>query len=115
MFVTYWLYIFFRDNINTDIYGANIFNKFLKESRLSPNTNIYDVETCPELSFCESMAQSCVSILVETGVHQTDSNFLVHHSHRDFLPIEKSLCKPTLISENVSQAIESVLKLEKFK
>lgn len=59
-------------------------------------------------------AKACISILVETGVHQRDSEFMSEHSPRDFLGIEESLCKPAFIVKDVGEAINLAFKEEKF-
>lgn len=59
-------------------------------------------------------AKACISILVETGVHQRDSDFISEHSPRDFLPVEDGLGKPAFIVKHVGEAINVAFKEEKF-
>ena len=59
-------------------------------------------------------AKACISILVETGVHKRDSDFISEHSPRDFLPVEDGLCKPAFVVEHVGEAIKVAFKEEKF-
>lgn len=59
-------------------------------------------------------AQACISILVETGVHQRDSKFVPEHCPRDFLPVDDSLCKPAFVVKDVGEAINLAFKEEKY-
>lgn len=63
----------------------------------------------------EPSVKACISILVETGVHQRDSKFIPEHSPRDFLPVDDGLCKPAFIVKDVGQAINLAFKEEKFE
>lgn len=59
-------------------------------------------------------AKACISILVETGVHKRESDFIAEHNPRDFLPVEESLIKPAFVVEHVGEAIKVAFKEEKF-
>lgn len=60
-------------------------------------------------------AKTCVSVLVETGVHRRDSEFSAEHCQRDFLPVEDALCKPAFVVDNVGCAIDLAFKEEKYE
>ncbi|XP_076245744.1 haloacid dehalogenase-like hydrolase domain-containing 5 [Calliopsis andreniformis] len=102
------------DNINTDIFGANLYDKYLlsctKKQVLKPHKlqKLLGKEVKPP------SAKACISILVETGVHQRDSEFRVEHNPRDFLQVEDGLCKPAFIVKDVGEAINLTFKEEKF-
>lgn len=102
------------DNINTDIFGANLYDKYLafcaKEEVLKSDKlkKLLGKDVKPPT------AKACISILVETGVHQKDSNFIAEHSPRDFLPVEDGLCKPAFVVNHVGDAISLAFKEEKF-
>lgn len=102
------------DNINTDIFGANLYDKYLsycaKEEALKSDKlkKLLDKDIKPP------NAKACISILVETGVHQRDSDFISEHSPRDFLPVEDGLGKPAFVVKHVGEAINVAFKEEKF-
>ena len=102
------------DNINTDIFGANLYDKYLsnraKKEVLKPDKlhKLLGKEVEPP------SAKACISILVETGVHQRDSEFMHEHNPRDFLAMEDSLCKPAFVMKDVGEAINLAFKEEKF-
>lgn len=103
------------DNINTDVFGANLYDKYLSRYEFGEGTKSRSLEKLFSGNMKSPDAKACISILVETGVHQRDSKFIPDHSPRDFLPIEDSLCKPAFIVKDVGQAIDLVFKEEKFE
>ncbi|XP_014612886.1 PREDICTED: cat eye syndrome critical region protein 5-like [Polistes canadensis] len=102
------------DNINTDIFGANLYDKYLSRYEAGGGTKSRSLEKLLGKTMKGPTAKACISILVETGVHQRDSQFINEHSPRDFLPIEDGLCKPAFIVDHVGNAIDLVFKEEKF-
>lgn len=108
------LYIFFRDNINTDVFGANLYDKYLLFCAEKEVLEPHKLQKILGRDVEPPSAKACISILVETGVHQRDSKFIPEHCSRDFLPIEDGLCKPAFVVENVSKAINLAFKEEKF-
>ncbi|KAJ8686381.1 hypothetical protein QAD02_022175 [Eretmocerus hayati] len=102
------------DNINTDVYGANLYNNFLKTEKYG-NSPSYSSAILKNIQKSESRAKTCSSILVETGVHHKDSKFLERHSHATFMPLDKRLLTPSFISQDVSCAIDTVFEKENFK
>ncbi|XP_015594726.1 haloacid dehalogenase-like hydrolase domain-containing 5 [Cephus cinctus] len=102
------------DNINTDVFGANLYDKYL-----SSHYSLKDSKTRRPVPFVDTQngtprAKACISILVETGVHKRDAEFNPDHSARDFLPIDEALCKPAFIVKDVSYAIDLAFKEEAF-
>lgn len=102
------------DNINTDIFGANLYDKYLSRYGSREGSKAHSLEKLLGKNVKGPSAKACISILVETGVHQRDSNFIPDHSPRDFLPVEDGLCKPAFIVDDVGEAINLAFKEEKF-
>ncbi|XP_066595532.1 haloacid dehalogenase-like hydrolase domain-containing 5 [Prorops nasuta] len=103
------------DNINTDVFGANLYDKYLaraQDGAESLSGRILERILGKDLR--KPTSKACISILVETGVHKRDSEFMSDHSPRDFIPVEEALYKPAFIVEDASKAIELALKEEKF-
>lgn len=105
---------YFSDNINTDIFGANLYDKYLSHYESGGGTKSRSLEKLLGKNMKPPSAKACISILVETGVHQRDSEFIPEHSPRDFLPAEDGLCKPAFIVQDVGEAIDLAFKEEKF-
>lgn len=68
----------------------------------------------------EDFAESCATILVESGVYSPQHAELqskhspVSYQHRDFHHEETSLNKPKFVCKNVLEAVDLVSNLEKF-
>jgi len=60
-------------------------------------------------------AESCFSVLVETGVHSPGAATALDHSPRDFLPVEDGLEEPTHVVTNVLEAVDLVFSKENFR
>lgn len=110
------------DNINTDVYGANLYNQYLAQRKASGRMKqVARMRTIEDLLQADPSdwymgAESCFSILVETGVYSTDrEESLLDHSPRDFLPVEEKLREPNFTVKNVTKAIELVLQQESFQ
>lgn len=113
---------FFRDNLDTDIYGANLCHEYLKEFHKTSGDNgekqlkspyhqskPNGISWLPEVKRVES-------ILVQTGVsHQDDSKLsngnAARFLHRDtvYLP---HLRRANHVVENIAEAVELILKQE---
>ena len=66
-----------------------------------------------------SGAQTCHSILVETGVYSGSKldNMALNHSQRDFLSVDvehESYQEPTMIVPHVLEAVKAIFRLENF-
>ncbi|KAK2583939.1 hypothetical protein KPH14_001200 [Odynerus spinipes] len=96
------------DNINTDIFGANLYDKYLSSYESEEGTTSRSLENLLGKDMKEPSAKACISILVKTGVHQRESQFIVEHSPRDFLPVEDGLCKPAFIVEHVVKSFSTL-------
>ena len=122
------------DNICTDIFGANLYNRYLaargaynesynrrrvasgggrvgrggsEESHLTRSRDI-DHLVRSEGQICG--ASNCYSVLVRTGVF----GGTLEHSPRDFLPVESSFQEPTYAVNNVDEAVTLIFKEEDF-
>jgi len=113
------------DNICTDIFGANLYNKYLesrqidkklmtqaKIQNLGHNSRSIDdlIGAVDELKG----AINCYSVLVETGVFSRAGGVPVSldHSPRDFLPVENSYQEPSYCTNNVLDAVDLIFKKE---
>ncbi|KAM8971848.1 haloacid dehalogenase-like hydrolase domain-containing 5 [Pelodytes ibericus] len=94
------------DNPMADVYGANLYNRYLQSQQAKLEAG---------------RPQSCQSILVCTGVYgnqrevppdpQESVTQTVFHGHRDFR-LDPSLVEATHVVEDVSQAVDLVLRKE---
>lgn len=114
------------DNICTDIFGANLYNKYLERQRLDTavmtqakvlqDLGSRSIEGLlgTEGELCG--AEACYSVLVETGVFTRDGGQLpsLEHSPRDFLPVESSYQEPALTGKNVLEAVELICRREQW-
>ncbi|KAI5093449.1 hypothetical protein C0J45_16587 [Silurus meridionalis] len=125
------------DNLMTDIYGANLYNRYLKErmSRKSGQmqqaltgtgasvSQDEDTDNDWESELASPSATSCKSILVCTGVYNPHTELLkgtnqciketVFHGHRDFR-VEPALIEPYNVVQDVHAAVELIFEMEKF-
>lgn len=109
---------FVGDNICTDIFGANLYHKYLarhKEEILLKSNNSRSIDHLLDVELNEG-AESCYSVLVETGVYsgKKDHNMTLNHSPRDFLPVEETYQTPTMIAPHVLKAVEAIFRRENF-
>lgn len=112
---------FFRDNLDTDIYGANLCHEYLKVFHKTRGNNGEK-----QLNSCHQSKQNGInwlpevksieSILVQTGVSQQDDSkpsnadgarFL----HRDTV-YHPHLRRANHVVENIAEAVELILKQE---
>lgn len=90
------------DNVNTDIFGANLFNDII-------TNETKDTEQCNNI-------KNCYSVLVKTGVYnENQTNNELNHMHRDFTHFGRCYYKPNHIVEGVNDAIELIFELEGFQ
>lgn len=128
------------DNLMTDIYGANLYNRYLEEriARKNPKAvakiaaatgsttavpEVDETDNMWENEFALPSATSCKSVLVCTGVYNpkaevpTDANQCiketVFHGHRDFR-FDPALVEPGHIVKDVLEAVELIFEQEKF-
>ena len=132
----------YRDNPETDIYGANLYHRHLehklansrcaianRQERLAKltqgGTAISDSEEgdndLEEDGSYIVGAESCESVLVCTGVYSSNrayagknAKLLLNHNHRDF-KIDADLTKPTMVVNNVLEGIENIFEKEGFR
>ncbi|KAL7843141.1 hypothetical protein AOLI_G00246530 [Acnodon oligacanthus] len=128
------------DNLMTDIYGANLYNRYLEErlARKSakavaqvvaatgapaPVSQEMDSDSGWESELASPSATSCKSILVCTGVYNPHTEVpkdasqcikeTVFHGHRDFR-FDPALVEPGSVVQDVDAAVELIFKMEKF-
>ncbi|XP_010900633.1 haloacid dehalogenase-like hydrolase domain-containing 5 [Esox lucius] len=129
------------DNLMTDIYGANLYNRHLEERNRRKNSKVVakmatgtgssaalpqdndHAENAWESELAPPSATTCKSILVCTGVYNphtevpTDANQCiketVFHGHRDFR-FDPALVEPGHIVQDVADAVELIFEQEKF-
>ncbi|KAL2093900.1 hypothetical protein ACEWY4_011212 [Coilia grayii] len=126
------------DNPMADIYGANLYNRYLKASHRvrdqmqaqgggHPRQDIAE-EAGPDLTVGDSysedrLPEGCSSILVCTGVYNRDQEDLpqdpqqtvteqrIFHGHRDFR-FDPCLTQPSFVVQDVREAVELVFQQE---
>lgn len=123
------------DNLMTDIYGANLYNRYLEErvavksaqtvahmgaaaAAGEASVNLWESE------LALPSATSCKSILVCTGVYNPNAEVppdashcikeTVFHGHRDFR-FDPALVEPDHVVQDVAEAVERILELEKLE
>uniref|UniRef100_A0A673KQ73 Cat eye syndrome critical region protein 5-like n=1 Tax=Sinocyclocheilus rhinocerous TaxID=307959 RepID=A0A673KQ73_9TELE len=128
------------DNLMTDIYGANLYNRYLDERMARKSTKAVanmvtgagtpasvpqevDMDNGWESELASPSATSCKSILVCTGVYNPHMDLpkdasqcikeTVFHGHRDFR-FDPALVEPEKIAEDVDAAVELIFEMEKF-
>ncbi len=125
-----------RDNLMTDIYGANLYNRYLEDRVARKTTKAVanmvtgasvpqelDMDSGWESELASPSATSCKSILVCTGVYNPHMELpkdasqcikeTVFHGHRDFR-FDPALVEPEKIVEDVDAAVELIFEMEKF-
>ncbi|XP_059185734.1 haloacid dehalogenase-like hydrolase domain-containing 5 [Centropristis striata] len=106
------------DNLVTDVYGANQYNRFLSQQHAATTTTTKLVArgTGSQVTVEEqlvSAAAQCRSILVCTGVYDPASPVTetVFQGHRDLL-LEPGLLEPDHLVEDVEAAVDLLLQHE---
>ena len=128
-----------RDNPETDIYGANLFNRYLckkKDAKSVAQKKRVNRRQGQEVSedaagncgnekpdgvnddMCNGAiwSEQCESILVCTGVYNhgdrdVEKPALLDHNHRDFI-MDPALKRPNTTVGNVLEAVQSVFRKE---
>ncbi|XP_058026891.1 haloacid dehalogenase-like hydrolase domain-containing 5 isoform X3 [Ahaetulla prasina] len=128
------------DNLMTDIYGANLYNRYLEE-RISRSSKAHvqakalggtrsatvsqeeEFENSWENELASATATRCTSVLVCTGVYNphtevpsdTRENITetVFHGHRDFR-FDPALVEPNHVVSDVEAAVDLIFQLENF-
>ena len=104
---------FIGDNVCTDIFGANLYHRYLTDDQ-GKNPRI---DKLFEQDICQGGAEQCFSVLVETGVYSAanpDQSMAYNHVPRDFLPVENKLYEPTMIVPHVAEAVEAIFQQEQY-
>ncbi|KAL7986046.1 hypothetical protein Chor_011212, partial [Crotalus horridus] len=127
------------DNLMTDIYGANLYNRYLEEriSRRSSKAHVQakalggtrsatvsqeeEIENAWENELASATATRCSSVLVCTGVYNPHTEVpsdtrvteTVFHGHRDFR-FDPALVEPNHIVLDVEAAVDLIFQLENF-
>lgn len=105
------------DNPETDIMGANLYNRYLSFVRgAGQSERVYaGTDSTSTPTAWAGRADSCQSILVCTGVYHPEKSFSgdisSNYTHRDFADYPQ-LKDPTHVVKNVLQAVEYVLHTE---
>ncbi|KAJ8361088.1 hypothetical protein SKAU_G00176130 [Synaphobranchus kaupii] len=126
------------DNLMTDIYGANMYNRYLEERAARKSSKAVakvaagnrssttlpqedDMDNAWESELAPPSATSCKSILVCTGVYNPHTEVLpdasqaiketVFHGHRDFR-FDPALVEPGHIVQDVDAAVELIFQRE---
>uniref|UniRef100_A0A8C5TZR1 HDHD5 hydrolase n=1 Tax=Malurus cyaneus samueli TaxID=2593467 RepID=A0A8C5TZR1_9PASS len=114
-----------RDNLMTDVYGANLYNRYLeKNSRQGSKPRIQaKVSGGRGPAVLSQAAAHCKSVLVCTGVYNPHNEVpldtrdsiteTVFHGHRDFR-FDPGLVEPDHIVPDVDAAVDLVFQLENF-
>ncbi|XP_058047242.1 haloacid dehalogenase-like hydrolase domain-containing 5 isoform X2 [Ahaetulla prasina] len=117
-----------RDNPMADIYGANLYHRYL-QAQAEVNVTAMaaerekHLETQRDCNISVSSVKSCHSILVCTGVYNphgdipTDPQDLLKtlsHGHRDF-HFDPSLVEASYVVHDVNDAVELVFQKENWK
>lgn len=98
------------DNVDTDIYGANLYNNYLKAVK---GSNITTDALHPRSSI---RPERMKSILVRTGVYGSEHRVLdqeVNHLHRDTV-LRPELRVPTHICDDVLHSVNKILEEEQI-
>ncbi|MEE6501580.1 hypothetical protein FKM82_004257 [Ascaphus truei] len=124
------------DNLMTDIYGANLYNRYLQENnsrtgskgcvQAASGTGVATVsqeEPAWESELSFPSATSCRSVLVCTGIYNPHPEVpagtsqsvteTVFHGHRDFR-FDPGLIEPGHIVHDVNAAVDLIFQLEEF-
>ncbi|KAF6731804.1 Cat eye syndrome critical region protein 5 [Oryzias melastigma] len=114
------------DNLMTDVYGANLYNRYLGQQpeAMKSGAKLVALGTGSPITMEEQelvSAAECRSILVCTGVYNPHSPLpsnqnssiteMVSHGHRD-LVLEPDLLEPSRVVEDVEAAVDLMLQQE---
>lgn len=115
------------DNPMADIYGANLYNRYLQDARhtkaqMSGREGVDPSAETPKTTSTQlggasgaELPEGCSSMLVCTGVYSRDQQEVteqqIFHGHRDF-HFDPSLLQPSFIVQDVKEAVELVFEQE---
>ncbi|XP_061532882.1 haloacid dehalogenase-like hydrolase domain-containing 5 [Phycodurus eques] len=109
------------DNPMADIYGANLYNRYLRAARnsleASKTTSTESGGAPGVFGASADLPEACHSILVCTGVYSKEKALpsvteqRIFHGHRDFC-FDPSLTQPTYVVQDVKDAVELVFQQE---
>nr|XP_030139325.3 haloacid dehalogenase-like hydrolase domain-containing 5 isoform X2 [Taeniopygia guttata] len=128
-----------RDNLMTDVYGANLYNRYLQESSRTGSKPLLQAKASAgralllpraheaglswQKQLAPAAAARCRSVLVCTGVYSPQGQLAlpaqdsgtenVFHGHRDFT-FDPGLVEPDHIVPDVDAAVDLVFQLENF-
>ncbi|XP_063164067.1 haloacid dehalogenase-like hydrolase domain-containing 5 [Candoia aspera] len=112
------------DNPMADIYGANLYNRYLQTQAEVNVTammaeNEKHLEILRDCSISVSSAKSCQSILVCTGVYNPHGDMPadhknISHGHRDF-HFDPTLVEASHVVHDVNDAVELVFQKENWE
>lgn len=130
---------FIKDNPNTDVYGANVYNRYLqtrtvsqvneivsliasdtlagnadKSSYANHRTHLNSLQIVRDSVEQYHTAESLEPILVCTGVYNRDTydeNSITNHGHRDMI-VDSELKKSKYICEHVLDAVKLIFEIE---
>uniref|UniRef100_A0A803YRP2 Haloacid dehalogenase-like hydrolase domain-containing 5 n=1 Tax=Meleagris gallopavo TaxID=9103 RepID=A0A803YRP2_MELGA len=113
------------DNPMSDVYGANLYNNYLKSAQ--QNQVEAGVKRIPEAASSQTedrlAVESCESILVCTGVYRHNADVsrkleecnteTVFHGHRDFC-FDPSLVEASYVVQDVNEAVQLAFEKENW-
>ena len=131
-----YLFVFYRDTPEVDIVGGNLYQRYIRRRQTRVSNMEHDDGDCktgesldPELPQSRNMppgtklikqsVSTIDTVLVETGVYkpgqapEKEGDEKNYHGHRDF-PRITELYKPSVIVGNVADAIDHILRKEKY-
>lgn len=114
----------YSDNPNVDIVGANLYDRFLKQTKNGDGNRPLCLPRSRSIpcsgELMEQTVQAMESLLVSTGVYnpdkesnKTDNDADVYHGHRD-ITHEPELATPTRVVKDVYHALHLILEQENF-
>ncbi|XP_053324585.1 haloacid dehalogenase-like hydrolase domain-containing 5 [Spea bombifrons] len=125
------------DNLMTDIYGANLYNRYLQENGSTKTSKALvqaasgagvatvsqEVEPAWESELSFPSAARCLSVLVCTGIYNPHTEVpanashsvteTVFHGHRDFR-FDPALVEPGHVVQDVNAAVDLIFQLERY-
>ncbi|KFW73375.1 Cat eye syndrome critical region protein 5, partial [Pygoscelis adeliae] len=95
------------DNPMSDIYGANLYNNYLKSAH---QNQVQAVESCKSILVCTGVYRRDVDVPSNTEECTTE---MVFHGHRDFC-FDPSLVEASYIVQDVNDAVQLAFKKENW-
>uniref|UniRef100_A0A3B4V5C4 Uncharacterized protein n=1 Tax=Seriola dumerili TaxID=41447 RepID=A0A3B4V5C4_SERDU len=104
-----------RDNLMTDIYGANLYNRYLVQQHTAMTTSTKFVAQGTGSQSCSTCPQVCTGVYnPRSPLPSNQSGTItekVFHGHRD-LVLEPDLVEPSHVVEDVESAVDLLLQQE---